>query len=123
MASQLDHWLPLKPITFHVLLSLVDGERHGYGLVRDIEDRTGGRMRLEPANLYRSLKWMLDSGLIEEAERRAAGRGGSADDERRRYYRATRLGVRVAEAEAARLEALVREARARHLLKSPRRLL
>lgn len=120
MRSEIERLLPLRPVMFHVLLSLVDRERHGYGLVRDIEDRTGGRMRIEPANLYRSLKWMLDAGLIEEAERRPVVRGAADEDERRRYYRITRFGTRVAEGEAARLQALVTAARARHLLKTPR---
>jgi DNA-binding PadR family transcriptional regulator len=119
MPPDVERLLPLKPVVFHVLLSLVDGERHGYGLVQDVERRTAGRMRLEPANLYRSLRAMLDAGLIEEIARRAAP---GEDDARRRYYRITRFGVRVAEAESGRLHALVAEARARHLVKNPRRV-
>jgi DNA-binding PadR family transcriptional regulator len=118
MRTDVERLLPLKPVMFHVLLSLVDRERHGYGLVRDIAARTGGKLRLEPANLYRSLRTMLDLGLIEEIERRPVG---DDEDERRRYYRITRLGMRAAEAEAARLNDLVVEARARHLVKTPRR--
>jgi DNA-binding PadR family transcriptional regulator len=110
-----DDHLPLKPVEFHVLLSLADAERHGYGITRDIAGRTSARMRIEPGNLYRSLKAMLDSGLIEESERRPAP---DLDDERRRYYRITALGRRVAAAETARLEALVAEARARRWLKT-----
>ena len=102
--------LPLRPIVFQVLLSLADGERHGYAIVQDISDRSSGRVQLEPGNLYRTLKFMLDEGLIEESERRPV-RG--KDDERRRYYAVTRLGRHVAVAEAARLEALAAEARAR----------
>ena len=85
-----DQLLPLKPVVFHVLLSLADGERHGYGIVQDIAQRSAARMRLEPGNLYRSLKSMLEDGLIEESERRPASDLG---DERRRYYRVTRLGA------------------------------
>ena len=59
--------LPLKPVVFQVLLALADGERHGYAIVQDIAQRTSARMRLEPGNLYRSLKWMLEGGLIEES--------------------------------------------------------
>lgn len=109
-----DELLPLKSVVFHVLLSLVDGERHGYGIVQDIAHRTSAHLQLEPGNLYRTLRFMLDEGLIEESDRRPAP---DADDERRRYYRITRFGRRVASAEAARLAELVADARARNLLK------
>ena len=98
-----------------MLLSLSDGERHGYGIVQDIAARTAARLRLEPGNLYRSLKLMLDLGLIEESDRRPAP---DLDDERRRYYRITRRGVRAAGAEAARLAEVVADARARKLLRT-----
>src|SRR5262245_33301775 len=103
-----DALLPLRPVVFQVLLSLADGERHGYAIVQDISQRTAARMRLEPGNLYRSLKWMLDRGLIEESERRPAP---DLDDDRRRYYRITRFGERTGAAEAARLQALAAEGR------------
>jgi DNA-binding PadR family transcriptional regulator len=102
--------LPLKPLVFHILLSLADGERHGYAITQDIASRTHARMRIEPGNLYRSLKVLLDDGLIEESERRPAA---DLDDERRRYYRLTALGRRVAVAEIARLEGLVADAKRR----------
>jgi DNA-binding PadR family transcriptional regulator len=105
-----DALLPLKPVVFQVLLSLSDGERHGYAIVQDIAQRTSARLRLEPGNLYRSLKWMLDRGLVEESERRPAP---DLDDERRRYYRITRFGQRVAAAETSRLQQVVAEARRR----------
>lgn len=107
--------LPLKPVVFQVLLSLVDAERHGYAIVQDIAERSSARMRIEPGNLYRTLRDMLDEGLIEESDRRPAP---GLDDERRRYYRITRFGRRVAAAEAARLVQLVADARARNLLKA-----
>jgi len=110
-----DALLPLRPVVFQVLLSLADGERHGYGIVQDIALRTAARMRLEPGNLYRSLKLMLDLGLIEESDKRPAP---DLDDERRRYYRITRRGVLTAEAEAARLAEIVADARARKLLRT-----
>jgi DNA-binding PadR family transcriptional regulator len=113
-ASVPDH-LPLKPVAFQILLSLADAERHGYGITQDIAGRTSARMRLEPGNLYRSLKAMLDAGLIEESERRPAP---DLDDERRRYYRITTLGRRVAAAETTRLEALVAEAKAKRWLRT-----
>jgi DNA-binding PadR family transcriptional regulator len=113
-ARDADALLPLKPVIFQVLMSLVDGERHGYAMVQDIAQRTSARLQIEPGNLYRTLRFMLDEGLIEESDRRPAP---DADDERRRYYRITRFGHRVAAAEAARLVELVADARARKLLK------
>ena len=105
-----DDLLPLRPVVFQVLLSLADEERHGYAIVQDIAERDSARIQLEPGNLYRTLKHMLDEGLIEESERRpVAGR----DDERRRYYRITKFGRQAALAEANRLQALAAEARAR----------
>jgi DNA-binding PadR family transcriptional regulator len=107
--------LPLRPIVFQVLLSLADGDRHGYAIVQDIGVRSTARIRLEPGNLYRHLRFMLDEGLIEETERRpVAGK----EDERRRYYRITRFGRQVALAEATRLEAVAREARTRLLART-----
>jgi DNA-binding PadR family transcriptional regulator len=109
-----DALLPLRPVVFQVLISLSAGEKHGYAVVQDISRRPAARLRLEPGNLYRSLKWMLDQGLIDESERRPAP---DLDDERRRYYRITRFGQRVAQAETARLQQVVSEAR-RKLAKS-----
>jgi DNA-binding PadR family transcriptional regulator len=107
--------LPLRPVVFQVLLSLADSERHGYAIVQDIAERSSARLQLEPGNLYRHLRFMLDEGLIEESDRRpVAGK----DDERRRYYRLTRFGRQVALAEAARLEAVAVEARARLLART-----
>jgi DNA-binding PadR family transcriptional regulator len=102
--------LPLRPVVFQVLLSLADEERHGYAIVQDIADRDSARLQLEPGNLYRTLKFMLDEGLIEESERRPVP---GKDDERRRYYRITKFGRQVALAEANRLQALAADARAR----------
>jgi DNA-binding PadR family transcriptional regulator len=111
-----DSLLPLKPVVFQVLLSLAEGDLHGYAMVQDIARRTAAKVDLEPGNLYRVLKAMLDEGVIEESERRPAA---DRDDERRRYYRITPFGRRVAMAEAARLERIVADARARNLM--PRR--
>jgi len=100
-----EDFLPLKAHWFHVLLSLADQEQHGYGIMQEVLERTGGKVRLWPATLYGTLKRLLDAGLIDEC----AGRGSrDSGDERRRYYRLTRLGRRVLEAESARLEDLVR---------------
>jgi DNA-binding PadR family transcriptional regulator len=106
--------MPLTPAVFHILLALADGERHGYGIMREIEFRTGGETKLGPGTLYGSIKRMLSDGLIEEAAER---RDPSVDDERRRYYKLTGLGRRVAIAEAVRLQGLVTEASAKKLLR------
>jgi DNA-binding PadR family transcriptional regulator len=105
--------LPLKPVPFHILLVLSDGERHGYRLVQEIEDRTAGQLQLQAGNLYRTLRTMKERGLIDESTRRPAA---AVDDARRRYFRITEFGIAVARAESARLQALVTEARARSLL-------
>jgi DNA-binding PadR family transcriptional regulator len=105
--------LPLSPAVFHILLALSNGERHGYGIMREIVAATQGQTRIGPGTLYRSIRQMLDAGMIEAADERP---DPALDDERRRYYRLTGLGRRVAQAEAARLAQLVRAAEARHLL-------
>jgi DNA-binding PadR family transcriptional regulator len=102
--------LPLGARPFHILLALADGERHGYSISKEVEEATGGAIKLGPGTLYGLLKQMLDDGWIAEA-----GLGPDGDP-RRRNYRLTPWGRRIAEAEAARLAALVRVARARHLL-------
>jgi DNA-binding PadR family transcriptional regulator len=96
--------LPLKPVDLQLLLALADEERHGYGLVQEIADRTNGLVTLDPGNLYRVIKRLVDSDLIAESDQRAAPELGN---ERRRYYRLTALGGRVLAAELQRLQALV----------------
>jgi len=98
-------FLPLKPHWFHVLLSLADQEQHGYGIMQEVLERTGGKVRLWPATLYGTIKRLMEEGLTEEASSRPAA---EHDDARRRYYRLTRLGRKVLEAECRRLEDLVR---------------
>jgi DNA-binding PadR family transcriptional regulator len=109
--------LPLRPAVLHILLALADEERHGYGIMREIEGRTGGQTRLGPGTLYGSIKRMLADGLIEESDERP---DPAMDDQRRRYYRITDFGRRVAGAEAERLSSLVETARARKLLRGGR---
>ena len=100
--------LPLPVATFHILLALTKGEQHGYAIIRDIEDRTDGALRMSAGTLYRSIARMVEQGLLlETSQRRTAD-----DDERRRYYRITPLGSAVARAEMTRLAQLVRLARA-----------
>ena len=101
---------PLSPAVFHILLSLGDGERHGYALKREISLRTGGRLKLGPGVLYGSINKMLERGLIEESTDRP---DPHLDDERRRYYRITPYGRKVAQAEAVRMRELVQLAAAR----------
>ena len=103
-----DSFLPLKPPVFHALLALGRGDRHGYALLREIDERSGGVVALLPAALYRHLQRMLEDGLIEESARRPAH---DNDDERRRYYHITALGRRVAEAEIKRLEQVLVQAK------------
>ena len=108
-----EEFLPLTPAMFHILLALADKERHGYHIMREVDERTSGSVKLGPGTLYGSLKRMIADGLIEELEERP---DPELDDERRRYYRLTDFGFRVATAEAQRLEQMVRSARAKKLL-------
>lgn len=103
--------LPLRRVEFHILLSLLSGERHGYGIIQDIEAR-GDSSAPDLGTMYRALARMVEAGLIEAADRRA----DDASDERRNYYRITNTGVRVARAEARRLEAMMQAARVGGLL-------
>jgi len=114
--AEIDALLPLPPATFHILLALVDQERHGYAIIQDVEARTDGELRLSAGTLYRSVARMVEQGLIAEMTKRPAAR---LDDERRRYYRITPFGTAVAKAEMARLSQLVRLARARGLTPEP----
>src|SRR5918912_157709 len=100
-----ESFLPLKPHWFHVLLSLADQEQHGYGIMQDVLERSGGKVRLWPATLYGSLKRLIDKGLIAESGERPAA---ELDDARRRYYKLTTLGRQVLELESQRLKDLVR---------------
>jgi DNA-binding PadR family transcriptional regulator len=107
--GEIDDLLPLPPATFHILLALADADRHGYGIIQDVEARTGGALKLSAGTLYRSVQRMLEQGLLVETRDRPAPKD---DDERRRYYRITPLGTTVAKAEARRLAGLVKMARA-----------
>ncbi|NNM32727.1 MAG: helix-turn-helix transcriptional regulator [Gemmatimonadetes bacterium] len=102
--------MQLRPIELHVLLSLLKEPMHGYGIVKDIRDRQEGRMSLEPGNLYRVLRRLLDAGLIERAEHSAER---PADDDRRRYYGATAQGRAAVQEEMSRMRALLGHAEAR----------
>jgi DNA-binding PadR family transcriptional regulator len=108
-----EDFLPLHRDTFQILVSLADRDRHGYSILLDIAERTGGAHPISPSTLYSSIRRMLDSGLIEELDERP---DPDHDDERRRYYRLTLLGRRVATIEAQRLERLLHDARSSGLL-------
>ena len=106
--------LPLTPAVFHILLALAEGQKHGYGVIVDVRERTAGEIRLGTGTLYTAIKRLLGQGLIEEAE--VTGNAATDGDERRRYYQLRPLGLQVAQAEAARLQRVVGLARERALL-------
>jgi DNA-binding PadR family transcriptional regulator len=112
-SPQPEDFLPLKPHWFHVLLSLTNGEQHGYGIMQEVLERSDGKIRLWPATLYGTLKRLLDAELIDESNRRP---DPAEDDARRRYYCLTGLGRRVLAAESERIEDLVRVIRAKRRL-------
>ena len=104
-------FLPMTTAAFHVLLALADGPKHGYLIIRDVEERTSGEVRLGTGTLYGLIKRFLDDELIVETR---------PDDDRRRPYKLTAFGREVAEAEAARLEKMVHAARGLKLLSRSR---
>jgi len=108
-----ERFLPLKPLVLDVLIALADGKRHGWSLVRDIQQREGGE-KILPGNFYRTLRTMREEGLIEEAP----GDANEDPGERRQYFSLTALGTKVARAEARRLTALVVDPRTRRLLRA-----
>ncbi|MDX1492689.1 MAG: PadR family transcriptional regulator [Longimicrobiales bacterium] len=101
--------LPLKPTALQILLSLAGGERYGYAIIREIADRTDGRVELHPGALYRFIRRLDERGLIEELEHRPVPE--SEDDERRRYYGITPLGREVVTAEVQRMGKMMEWAR------------
>lgn len=108
---------PLTPAMFHVLLALAGEDLHGYAILKEVELRTSGKVRLSTGTLYGIIKRLLADGLIAELRARPAER---EDDERRKYYRLTPLGRQLAAAEAERMDEVLAVARARHLLKRAR---
>ena len=135
-------FLPLTPFAFQVLLALADGERHGYAIIKEVEERSGGTVRLRTGTLYTLLQRLLEEQLIGElgtpsatGNRPSTGSGrpelvegrdsgtstieagpAARADSRRRYYRLTALGDAVLRAEAQRLEGLIGDARRKHVL-------
>ena len=111
-APELEDLLPLTPIAFDILLTLLDGEAHGYAIMQAVEARSAGRRSLHAGTLYRALSRLVDAALISELEEVP----GESEDGRRRYYRVTRLGRRAAAEEARRLERRLGVAREHGLL-------
>ena len=103
-----ESFLPLTPAVFHILLTLADGEAHGYAVMQEVTRRSGGAVRLGPGTLYGAISRLLEDGIIVECEERP---DPEMDDTRRRYYRLTKLGGRVLAAETERLSDLVKAAR------------
>jgi DNA-binding PadR family transcriptional regulator len=101
---------PLTPAVFHILLALAPGGRHGYGILKDVLRLTEGAMRLGPGTLYGTLQRLMDLGWVEETS------APDGADERRRYYRLTRAGRRALESEVARMDTLLRTARAQRVV-------
>jgi DNA-binding PadR family transcriptional regulator len=116
MNDDVASFLPLSPAILHILLSLAGEERHGYAIMQEVARQSDGQYKLGPGTLYDNLQKLVNHGMVEESSRRSAD-----DDPRRRYYRLTSFGRRVLSAEIARLESVIREARAHLRIPSPRR--
>jgi DNA-binding PadR family transcriptional regulator len=112
-ASNPEHHLPLTPAVFHIMLALIDGEKHGYAIMREVKKTTEGRMKLGPGTLYGAIKRLLKADLISETEERP---DPALDDARRRYYELSELGRRVLASEVDRLNYLVEIARRKEVL-------
>jgi len=108
-----EEMLPLTPAVFNILLALADGEKHGYGIMQEVETNTKGQVLMGPGTLYGSIKRMLQADLIAESDERA---DPEMDDQRRKYYKLTNLGRRVLNMEAERLASQVMIARAKNVL-------
>jgi DNA-binding PadR family transcriptional regulator len=108
-----EEFLPLTPAVFNILLALADGEKHGYGIMLEVEANTKRQVIMGPGTLYGSIKRMLKAGLIDESDERL---DPQMDDQRRRYYCLTGLGRRVLNLEAERLASQVMVARAKNVL-------
>lgn len=107
MEKRIRRTAPLRPLVFQILMLLHESERHGYGIMQEINERAGRTVILGPGTLYRTLKQLRDEGLIEESP---------AADERRRTYRLTERGRQIARAEARRMAQIVDRARAGNLI-------
>jgi DNA-binding PadR family transcriptional regulator len=115
MPDDINSYLPLNPATLHILLALVEGDLHGYGIMREVARQSLGHYKIGPGTLYDNLQKLLDDGLVIETERAAEG------DSRRRYYRLSTFGKKVLASDLERLETAVKEAKARLRLPKPRK--
>jgi DNA-binding PadR family transcriptional regulator len=116
MAQNLDRFLPLSNATLHILLALGAENRHGYGIMREVQRQSEGRYRIGPGTLYDNLQKLIEKEFVEQVPHK-----DEEDDPRRRYYKLTRLGRSVLSADIARLEGIVREASAFLRGSKPRR--
>jgi DNA-binding PadR family transcriptional regulator len=116
MSEDVGSFLPLSPAVLHILLALAAEDRHGYGIMQEVTRQSEGQYRMGPGTLYDNLQKLLNHGMVDETARRSAD-----DDPRRRYYKLSAFGRKVLTAEIARLETVVREARASLRAPSPRR--
>jgi DNA-binding PadR family transcriptional regulator len=116
MREDTDRFLPLSPATLHILLSLASEDLHGYGIMQEVKRQSDGAYKLGPGTLYDNLQRLLDQRLVQQIGRRPGD-----SDPRRRYYRLTPFGRAVLNAEALRLEGLVRQAKACLQMTKPRR--
>jgi len=112
-SARVQRLLPLTPSALHILLSLADGEQHGYAIMKQVEADTDGQIAMGPGTLYGTIKRLLAQELIRESANRP---DPQMDDQRRRYYALTGLGRQVLQAEAERLAELVRLAERKHIL-------
>ena len=115
MKEDVNQFLPLSPAALHILLALASEDRHGYGIMREVDRQSDGRYKLGPGTLYDNLQKLLDQGIVEERPARSPD-----DDPRRRYYRLSRFGRGLLATEIARLESVIREAK-QHLNIRPER--
>jgi DNA-binding PadR family transcriptional regulator len=104
--------LPLTPAVFHILLALATGDRHGYGIMKQVELDSQNQVKMGPGTLYGSLKRMMEAGLVRESDKRV---DPALDDERRIYYQITDLGSKALQAELARYRQIVNVAQQRKL--------
>ena len=114
LEKPVESFLPLTPAVFHILITLADGEAHGYAIMQEVTRRSGGVVRLGPGTLYGAISRLLVDGIIAESEERP---DPEMDDTRRRYYRLTQFGGRVLAAETERLAQLVKAARSTKVIR------
>jgi DNA-binding PadR family transcriptional regulator len=106
MNDDLNPFLPLSPATLHILLALAGGDRHGYGIIKEVARQSEGQYKLGPGTLYDNLQKLMDRGLVKETSRRSKN-----EDPPRRYYQLTVFGRRVLAADVVRLKGVLKEAR------------